>query len=141
MELDTCELPNDLKKIAEEKLGETGAKRSEALILLRNLINDLPVSDQIEDLSDLNLVRFLRFRKYDVKRALDSTVELKRFYTGHNEVLSNMHAAEFVQFNNFVTVLRNHDSEGRVIVIFQPAKGVKVFTPEFKKANPRALLR
>jgi len=38
-------------------------------------------------------------------------------------------------------VVRESGAKGRVVLIMRPAKGIKLFTPELKKNNPRAMLR
>ena len=48
--------------------------------------------------SDVNLVRFLRSRKYDLDKALEGTVRLKQFYDRYEKILSHREEARAVQF-------------------------------------------
>lgn len=134
-------LPLELAPVALELYGETTELRKESLLELRDRIKELPLNDQLDDTSDKSLIRFLRFRKYDLEKSLQGTIDLKHFNDKHSSILNNLKGDEFLQFEKFLVVLEQTDSNGRVIVIMQPAKGVKLFTPELLKANPRAMLR
>ena len=141
--IDPLDFSSELATVAFNLYGETKELRKTSLTELRNRIKALPSNDQLDDTSDYNLIRFLRFRKYDLDKALQGTIELKHFNEKHKSILNNLNenGEEFIVFEKFLVVLENLDSQGRVIVVMQPAKGIKIFTPEFLKSNPRAMLR
>ena len=71
----TTDLSPELAKIAFEDFGETPERRQQALIDLRKRIAELPnEKDRLEDVSDVNLIRFIRGRKYDLEKALETTI-------------------------------------------------------------------
>jgi len=59
----------------------------------------------------------------------------------HGQVLEGMKAEEFMIFSEFMTVLKQRDREGRAMLVLQPKKGIGIFTKEFVKQHPRAMLR
>ena len=75
-----------LRSAAFDQWGETAETRLAALTQLRARIEALPAEDRLHDLGDANLMRFIRNRKFDVDKALATTVKLKRFYTAHTGV-------------------------------------------------------
>lgn len=134
-------LPEGLKKIAEEQLGETPEILEASLKTLREKIAQLPEAERITDTTDENIVRFLRARKFKIDEALERTVQYARFYVKYGQVLEGMKAEEFMMFSEFMTVLKDRDREGRVMLVLQPKKGIGIFTKEFVKQHPRAMLR
>ena len=134
-------LPEELRKIAHEQLGETPEILEASLKTLREKIAQLPEADRISDTTDENIVRFLRARKFKIDEALERTVQYARFYVKHGQVLEGMKAEEFMVFSEFMTVLKQRDREGRAMLVLQPKKGIGIFTKEFVKQHPRAMLR
>jgi len=135
-------LPIHLQAVALEELNETPEFRDLQIIELRKAIEELPLeSDKLTDTSDLNLIRFLRSKKFSIQNALLATIQWHHFYEKYMNVLTNITKEEIIQFSNFITVVRESGAKGRVILIMRPAKGIKMFTPELKKNNPRAMLR
>ena len=138
---DPLELPEYLKKMAFDDFGETPETRRAALLELRKRINELPdEKDRLVNTSDSNLIRYIRGRKYDLDRALETTVERQRFENKHpdwmniaDEVLENA--------NDFCGLLPNPDAKGRKILIMFPSKGIKKFGGEFAKKNPLAMIQ
>ena len=139
-ETDPLDLPADLIDIAFKEFGETKELRARKLFQLKQLIADLPEEDRIPDTSDVNLIRFLRGRKYDMDIALSTTVNLVRFNREHPEWTENHTAKEFKDFAPFFQLLKKTD-KGRVVVVFRPSVGIKILTPEFMEANPLAIIR
>jgi hypothetical protein len=84
------ELPKELQEVAFEEFGETEELRTSQLLALREEINQLPEIDRLTDTGDVNLIRFLRSRKFDIEKALHSTVQWQRFYKKYEEVLHNI---------------------------------------------------
>ena len=138
---DPTELPEYLKKIAFENFGETPETRRTALIELRKRIGELPdEKDRLVNTTDSNLIRYIRGRKYDLDRALETTVERQRFENKHPEW---MHPSEEVlqNSNEFCGLLPNPDPKGRKVLMMFPAKGIKKFTGDFAKKNPLAMIQ
>jgi hypothetical protein len=138
---DPLEIPEPLRTIAREDLGETPEVRCKALQELRSKIAALPESDRLADVSDQNLIRFLRCRKYDMEKALQSTVDMQKFNGSHPEWVNELRADEFRIFSTFFQVLENRGPKGQFILVLRPTNGIKIFTPEFLAENPLAMIR
>ena len=119
-------LPEELRKIAHEQLGETPEILQASLKTLREKIAQLPEADRITDATDENIVRFLRARKFKIDEALERTVQYARFYVKYGQVLEGMKAEEFMIFSEFMTVLKDRDREGRAMLVLQPKKGIGI---------------
>jgi hypothetical protein len=63
----------ELKAAAAEQLGETDATKAVALPALRAKLNALPEEERPTDVSDANLLRHLRGRKFRVEEACAHT--------------------------------------------------------------------
>ena len=138
---DPLELPENLKKIAFENFGETPETRRAALIALRKRIGELPdEKDRLVNTTEANLIRFIRGRKYDIDRALETTVERQRFENKHPEWM-NPSDEILENANEFCGLLPNPDPKGRKILVMFPAKGIKKFTGDFAKKNPLAMIQ
>ena len=98
--LNPLDLPPHLAARAKEEIGEESSSfRQDKILDLRDrIINLLPEKDRLSDTSDVNLVRFLRSRKYDLDKALEGTVRLKQFYDRYEKILSHREEARAVQF-------------------------------------------
>ena len=72
MSEDQFNLPEELAALALKDFGETKERRSAALLELRARIEALPESDRLADRSHANIIRFIRSRKYDITKALES---------------------------------------------------------------------
>src|SRR4051812_40802652 len=103
---DPLDLPPDLVDVAFREFGETPELRSQKLFELKQRIAELPDEDRISDTSDLNLIRFLRGRKYNVDIALQTTVNLVNFNRAHPDWTENHTAKEFVDFACFFQLLK-----------------------------------
>ena len=68
--------------------------------------------DRLEDLTDANLIRFLRGRKYDMERALETTVEMRRF-KNENPDWFNPTPEALVVFDMFCGLLPTPSPHGR----------------------------
>jgi len=100
------ELPDFLREIAFQEINETPELRAAKLIELKESINALTQPDEkIEDLSDRNLIRFLRSRKYDVQRALESTIKWQKFYHSFRDILKDFTQEEARLCSNFLEVI------------------------------------
>ena len=138
---DPLDLPEDLAKIAFETFGETPKTRRAALIELRKKIGELPdEKDRLVDTSDANLIRYIRGRKYDLARALETTVERQRFENKHPEWMNP--SDEVLQASNeFCGLLPNPDAKGRRVLVMFPSKGIRKFVGDFVKNNPLAMIQ
>ena len=76
---DPCRLNPELAALAEKNYGEADTKRREYLDKMRKILEAKPTKDRLNDLSDQNLIRFLRCRKFDVDRAVEMAVKAKHF--------------------------------------------------------------
>lgn len=138
---DPLDLPDHLLSIAKDELGETPEIRRKLLTEMRAKIAELPESDRLTDLSDVNLIRFLRCRKYDLDKALQATVDLQKFQTSHPEWTDNLRADEFRVFSTFFQVLEHRGPKGQFIIVLRPNNGIKIFTNDFLAENPLAMIR
>jgi len=142
----SLQLPPHLALIASEKLGETSDEvRSTALETLRQKILELPeISDRVQDVSDKNLIRFLRSRKFDIEKALNQTIEYQHFYTKYAQELKDIKKEEFnqyLQLEKFLTVIKKDTIDGHVVIIMHPKSAISLFTKEFVRENPNLMLR
>ena len=123
---DPLNLPDFLAKIALEDFGETPETRAAALVELRKRIAELPdEKDRLEDVTDGNLIRFIRGRKYDMDRALETTVEMRRF-KNENPDWFNPSPEALTQFDAFCGLLPTTSPTGQKVFVMFPAKGIKV---------------
>jgi hypothetical protein len=132
---DPLELPDDLKEFAFQRYGETPAVRAQKLTEMRDKIGQLPESERIKDMSDVNLIRFLRVRKFNVDAAVENTANLVKFEKEYPEYVGGT-PEEFQMYTKFFQILENRDSEGRTIVICRSKNALAVVTPEINKDHP-----
>ena len=104
-------------------------------------IESLPPNDKIDDRSAENLLRFLRVRKFDVEKAVLSTVHVAHFNRQHPEWITELTLEEISIFEGFFNVLTCPDHEGRVICVLRPAIGVKNLTPSVLRSNPNIIIK
>lgn len=139
--MDQFNLSPELAAIALRDFGETPEIRNASLKELRQKIAALPAADQLSDTSDVNIIRFLRARKYDIDKAAESTVKLKHFQDKFEDVISTPGLKDLVlQCKDFLQVFRESNG-GKVYVVMRPKQGIKIFTPELKKKHPRAMMQ
>lgn len=134
---DNQALPADLVKRAKEELGETPKRLRDVLDTLRARIAALPPHDRLEDVSDANLVRFVRGRKYRIERALETSITLARFNSSYPEFTARLSASEFSAIAPAFRVLPEPDVNGRVVVVLRPPIAV----PGLKKLGSVAMVR
>jgi hypothetical protein len=139
---DGLELPTvELRDAAFKLFGETTVTRREKIAQLRALIETLPTTDQLSDLSGENLIRFLRGRKFDVHKALKSAVNMARFYRDHPDWTNGIDEEDFSIFQSWIQLLEKRDNENRVIMILRLAHGIHSANVDFLKNNPLKLVR
>ena len=97
---------------------------------MRERIQALPEEmDRLKDLSDKNLIRFLRCRKFDIDRAVKLAVDAKRFYIENANILKGLDGKETVMFDgeheNVFQVYRNVDTSGKVVVVLRPSRFIQ----------------
>lgn len=120
------DLPPDLCDIAYREFQETSELREQKLDELRSMIAQLPEEQRIADLSDKNLIRFIRGRKYNMEKALETTIKSRKFSMKHPELVENYSPEDFFPFGNAFQILSHRDKEGRVIGFIRPSVVVKV---------------
>ena len=146
---DPCALSEDLAELAYKNYGETKEKRVSLLREMRERIQALPEKDRLKDLSDKNLIRFLRCRKFDIERAVKLACDAKRFYTKNADILKDLDGKETVMFdgehNNVFQVYRNVDKDGKVVIILHPSRFIQAVQSKqgstIIKKDPSAVLR
>jgi hypothetical protein len=134
-EYDCLELPEDLKEFAFQRYGETPETRVQKLQEMRELIANLPPEDRIEDVSDVNLIRFLRVRKFVVKNAVENTVNLVRFGREHPHLVGGT-PKEFERYNNFIQALEHRDNQGRTILVLRAKLMLESTDQDFNRDHP-----
>ncbi|XP_077483823.1 alpha-tocopherol transfer protein-like isoform X2 [Amblyomma americanum] len=119
--LDTSEgaLPLKLQRIAEEELGETPAKRRDALQKLAELLQEEEDLDARRD--SQFLLRFLRVRKYNLEAALRNVCNYYRIRTTSGPVFDNFLPSKVSEATRkLVMALPGKDIHGRRIFLFKP---------------------
>jgi hypothetical protein len=141
---DPLDLPPELAKIAYDDFGETPEVRRQALTDLRKRIAELPdQKDRLEDVSDANLIRFVRGRKYNLDKALETTIALQNFCNDHPDWLTPTGEELLLggAADDFCTMLPKPDKKNRRVYVMFAARGLKYFTKEFVEANPDAMIK
>ena len=109
---------------------------------LRERIAASPESDRIANAEDdSNLIRFLRARKYDMDKALESTIEYRRFLDKMGDVLAAPITKDELLINREFLEIFREPNGGKVYVVMRPALGIKAFTKDRLKENPRLMMR
>ena len=106
----------------------------------RSKIVALPDNERLVDTSDVNLIRFLRNRKFNVERAVTNSIAYTKFRRD-NADLFEISTEEILLFEHVFQVAFGGAPDYRTIFIVQPLQLVKQFTEEFAKAHPQLLLR
>lgn len=159
-EIDPLVLTEELANHAYKSYSETEQLRQESLQSLRQKIQQLPnPSDQLKDVSDVNLIRFLRSKKFRLEKALKSTIDYQCFLDQHAADLKDITAEEISHFHDVFTIFQEpsapissdsaatsstKDEElkgGRLIIILHLQKLIGKATPEYRKAFPKFMLR
>lgn len=131
-----------LTKLAYQELEETSERRAEAICELRERIFSLPSSERLHDVSDCNLIRFIRARKYDLDKALKTTISLRKFENSRAAICDPVFTfEEMCHFEDFFQILPRPDKSGHLVVVFQLIKVLRLFTPEFLQQYPDAFMR
>ena len=137
---DTIELSPALAEIALQEFGETNEARSQAILQLRERIAALPnEDDRLVDTSDINLIRFIRSRKYNLDRALDCTIKYQHFLKKHHHQVHNITAEEIRLFKDAMIVIEEEGDDGRVIAYVRVKKVIEQH--DELKSIPHFLLR
>ncbi|XP_055944742.1 retinaldehyde-binding protein 1-like [Argiope bruennichi] len=109
------EMTPEIRKIAEKELGETPEIKEKALKELRRLINE--ESDFRPQTNDTFLLRFLRAKKYDVKRAfktLQNYYIFKARYSGIMTDFTPKDVKNVIEMNNMLLMPYRHPSGAAV---------------------------
>ncbi|XP_062922608.1 retinaldehyde-binding protein 1b isoform X1 [Mobula hypostoma] len=126
-----CELlpPYTLQK-AKDELNETEEKRVMCVKELHNLIEDSAnsgeefaktVFEKTKDKDDSFFLRFVRARKFDVKRSYDLLKGYVRFREQYPELFENLtpEAVRCTIEAGYPGILTNRDKYGRVVLLFK----------------------
>ena len=144
---DACKLSPELAALAEKNYGETDTKRREYLAKMRSILEAKPSEDRLKDLSDKNLIRFLRCRKFDVDRAVEMAVKAKHFYVKHADLLKGLNGKEIDDIfsdenESFWQIYRDVDKAGRAIIVLRPFRLLSnIKSMEMVSAESNTMLR
>ncbi|XP_029835424.3 alpha-tocopherol transfer protein-like isoform X1 [Ixodes scapularis] len=112
----------DLETIAKRELGETPQVKEDAVAQLRALLSEDPVLHC--PLDEDFLVKFLRSRKFHVRETLDVIRRYFRVRQEYTDLFDNLLPSRILydatlHQNQLLTVPKQRDSLGRLIVIFK----------------------
>lgn len=120
----------------------TSSYMQELILELRENIKKLPEEKQIKDISDSNLVKFIRCRKLKVDKALETTVKYVEFYKNHPDWSDGLLSDDsFLQFRNVYKVLPQNDALGRKVCVVNAKEVLNVLESEEFKNRPFALIQ
>ena len=134
------ELPSDL---IDNDLGETPEKRDIAVAELKAELRNVP-EEELDgfDQSDVNLVKFLRGKKYNQAKTLKVIKNRVKFHKDHPDLVSNATVEEFDRLGRLVTLLPNRAIDGKVCVLLRPKLVIETLDDkEFMEANPLIVAR
>lgn len=143
---DDWRLPKDLREIAQRELNETDELRESSLHELRQRCETLTGEDSIADLSDRNLIRFLRSRKFNIERAFKSMCKRQSYLLENKEYLKDLNAdnEEMRIFSRIVVILPGQGPNGSTVLIARPKYGLQYLLdgdPCHADKYPQPLLR
>ena len=130
-----------MAEFAFKEFGETEETRSIALSTLRERINSLENDeDKLADTSDINLIRFIRTRKYDLDLALSTTVALAKFQRENEEELHRINSVDMACYSKFFEIIQEpHPISGARIVVLRTEFGIKMLDSSFLETFPRPI--
>lgn len=137
---DPLQLPPHLAEIAERDYGETPEMRTKILTEFHSKIVALPDNERLIDTSGVNLIRFLRNRKFNLDRAVGNSIAYTKF-RNENPELFDITSDEILLFEKAFHVVNGGAPDYRIVFIVQPLSLIKQCTEEFTKAHPYLLLR
>ncbi|CAN7936961.1 unnamed protein product [Ixodes hexagonus] len=112
------ELPAELRRIAEQELGETESRREEALEELNRLLQDEPDLDARRDPEFL--LRFIRVRKYDVDAALATITNYYKNRLAFASAFTGLTPATVKpEAKPLYFVLPERDLQGRLVLVMR----------------------
>lgn len=140
--MEAVELPENLARMVFEELGQTAETIRESVALLRKSIKKTIPKPVLEgfDMSDKNLLRFLRGRKFDVKNAVTVVSNYVKFRKSHPEWFS-VSPEEVEAFMTMTKVSNGLDAHLRRTVMVVPAAGLNVVTDSFLSEHPLTLTK
>ncbi|GFS58802.1 alpha-tocopherol transfer protein-like protein [Trichonephila inaurata madagascariensis] len=123
-------LSPELKQKAKDELGETPEKKTQSLKELRKLINGQKFLKNPSDEADFRplsddafLTRFLRVKKYDVKKAFTTLRNFYIFKAKYSRLLTDFKPSEvlpILEMNHFLIMPYRHPS-GATVCYMRPA--------------------
>jgi len=137
----SIKLSKYLQDIALNEIGETNEIIIQRINELRNLLIDQSIDKKLIDISDSNLVRFLRPRKLDVPKAFDTIVNYIKFKETHSLWFDNLSSKEFKRYSKLYKVQEKVDENGRLVCVFPAYNCIDIFTKEYLQENPLAIIR
>lgn len=136
------DLPENLSHMVFEELGQTAETIHESVVSLRKSIKKTISKQLLEgfDMSDNNLLRFLRGRKFDVEKAVIVVSNYIKFRKTHPEWFS-VTQEEVDAFMTMTKVSNGLDVHLRRTVMIVPAAGLNVVTDSFLSEHPLTLTK
>ena len=134
------ELPPDL---IDNDLGETPDSREKALVELKEELKKCSIEELDGfDQSDVNLVRFLRGKKYNQAKTLKVIKNRVKFHKDHSDLVKDASVEEFERLGRIVTLLPNRAADGKVCVLLTPKLIIETLEDtQFMKANQLIVAR
>lgn len=135
-------IPEDLFRYVENDFGDSISNQSKQLVELREMLVQSVSPAELEtfDISDANLVRYLRCKKFQIEKAFEVIANNIAFKKLHPDWF-NISTAEIHFFLTMVKVSTTVDDKMRRTVIFLPYKGIPFLTDSFLENYPQALTK
>ncbi|XP_002735756.1 alpha-tocopherol transfer protein-like [Saccoglossus kowalevskii] len=117
-----CTLSSDLLEKAKRELNENPATRQQKLADLRSMFTERP--DIKFRLDDSFLIRFLRVRKFDVRRAFKTLVHYYEVRSQYKDIFSDFTPSTVLEIleDQVHLLLPSRDKDGRRIFIVKPGR-------------------
>lgn len=123
---------NEIEQILEEKLNQ----------LKYRLMNVEVLNLSQNSLRNDNLVRFLRAKQLDVDKTVKLIQSWYKFHMEHKLWFRNLISQDFKSFSKLYRVLQEPDPvTGAVICVFPMKYCLEIFTPNYVRLNPLAIIR
>ncbi|XP_078001150.1 alpha-tocopherol transfer protein-like [Glandiceps talaboti] len=117
-----CTLSAELQAKAEKELNENPSTRRDSIQALRSLTNTRPDIRFRRD--DAFLLRFLRAKKFDLKKAFHQLCRYYEVRRDYRQVFDDLRPSQLkhVWEGGMDACLPGRDSEGRRVLVFRPGK-------------------
>lgn len=147
--IDPINLNDDLQLKAYNNLNETKEILLEKIIELRLLIENINENDRIKDISDDNLIRFLRNKKYRLNDCIEGIIKLQQFMIEHQVLFDIIDSNQFKQLVLpyirdifFIIQQKSNIRNNSIIVIIRPKILINIITnnPKLQELYPNFIV-